>query len=141
MSSDTPAFKFKFLQMTLNFELMKWTLLVVPTQLLLTITLSIDIITLQNEIERLHTSTHQRETIHRRWTLFRNKSQKSEQKLIKNGYILLKSIYFNSKFKVTSRNPDFECRHIRTHIKKAKRNRLKFNILKSPICFFLNKIL
>ena len=47
-------------------------------------------------------------------------------------YLLTIFIYFNSKFKVTCKNEDFECRCIKTHFEEKS---LKFVLFQSPFCF------
>lgn len=47
--------------------------------------------------------------------------------------LLIIFIYFNSKFKVTCKNEDFECRCIKTHFEEKS---LKFVLFQSPFCFF-----
>ena len=52
-------------------------------------------------------------------------------------YLLLLSIYFNLKFKVTCKNGDFECRYTITH---SVEKRQIFLTLHSPFCIFRIKM-
>ena len=73
------------------------------------------------EIESLHNS-QQRETIYDKLTSFANLVRQWKSKewaKFKLGCLLLIFIYSNSKFAVTCKNADLECRYIVTHTKET----------------------
>ena len=125
--------KSSFLQVVLNWS--KWMLVVdIPTQILLTILLFIDYSSRCKLKVYLITHT-KRETITKKLMFFIKLVKAMKVKRVSKilECLLLKFIYFNSKFHATCENVDFECQYIRTHTKDkpSKINKTTFAILPS----------
>ena len=114
----------------------KWILVVdIPTQILLTVLLSIDPSS-RCKLKVWALQSHQRETIYDMVFFAKLVGQWKSKEWAK--YELecllltwLKFIYSHSKFKVICKNADFECRYIRTHTKEkpSKISNIAFAIL------------
>ena len=103
----------------------------IPTQILLTILLSIDRI-FNVLIESLHNNSHQKETIYDKLMFLAKlvRRRKSEQNLSKNVYYKY-SFTPVQNWKSLVKNEEFECRYIRTQTKKkpSKISDITFAIL------------
>ena len=119
----------------------KWILVAdIPTQILLTILLSIDhssrcklnVCMIIHTKEKLFTTNCLFSNLVRRW-------KSTEWSKFESDCLLLIFIFSNSNFKVTSKNEEFECRYIRTHTKE--KSFYIFNITFAIMPFYQEKIL